>query len=120
MNGKFKNIDEYLSRLSADKRAALEKVRRAIGAAAPDAEETISYGMPAFRLDGRPLVYFAAHTNHCSLYPASRAVIRAHSAELKAFETSAGTIRFPAANPLPSALIKKIVKARVAELRKAC
>jgi uncharacterized protein YdhG (YjbR/CyaY superfamily) len=75
--------------------------------------------MPAFRLDGRPLVCFAAATNHCSFYPMSPAVIRAHAAALKGYETSKGTIRFQAERPLPAALVRKIVKARIAELAEA-
>jgi uncharacterized protein YdhG (YjbR/CyaY superfamily) len=108
------NIDEYLASLPADQRATLQKLRTAISAAAPDAEEGVSYGLPAFRLEGRPLVCFAAAAHHCSLYPMSPAVIRAHADDLKKYEISKGTVRFKA--PLPPALVRKLVRARIAEL----
>ena len=108
------DIDEYLASLPADQRAVLQKLRKAISAAAPGAEEGVSYGLPAFRLKGRPLVCFAAATRHCSLYPMSPAVIRTHADDLKKYEISKGTIRFTA--PLPSALVRKLVRARIAEL----
>ena len=108
------DIDEYLALLPADQRATLKKLRKAISAAAPCAEEGVSYGLPAFRLNGRPLVCFAAAQNHCSFYPMSPAVIRAHADDLKRYETSKGTIRFD--SPLPTALVRKLVKARIAEL----
>ncbi|HLG13604.1 MAG TPA: DUF1801 domain-containing protein [Blastocatellia bacterium] len=111
---KGKTIDEYLACLSDDKRAALEKLRKSIRATAPKAEECISYGVPAFRLDGRMLVAFGAGANHCSFYPGAYP-ISAHKEELKAYDTSKGTIRFPANKPLPVALVRKLVKARIAE-----
>jgi uncharacterized protein YdhG (YjbR/CyaY superfamily) len=107
-------IDEYLARLSEEKRGALEKLRRAIKSAAPKAEECISYQMPAFRLDGRILVWFGAATNHCSFFPGAFPVAD-HKDELKAYRTSKGTIRFPADRPLPAALVRKLVKSRIAE-----
>lgn len=91
-----KTIDEYLAALSDDKRAALEKLRKDIRAAAPRAEECISYQLPAFRLDGTMLVWFGASANHCAFYPG--AVVEAHKDALKDYDTSKGTIRFqPAA-----------------------
>ncbi len=109
------SIDAYLKPLPADQRAALQKLRKQIQAAAPKAEECFSYGLPAFRL-GRPLVAFAAAKHHCSFYPMSGLLIEAHQAELKGFETSKGTIRFSPSKPLPAALVRKLVKARLAEL----
>lgn len=113
------DIDSYLATLDSAKRSALEKLRQAIAAAAPDAEEGVSYGLPAFRLNGRPLVCFKASANHCSFFPMSPAVIRAHAPDLTGFETSKGTIRFSPDASLPAALVKKIVKARIAELNQA-
>ena len=114
MKSKPKSIDDYLAGVSEDKRAALEKLRRAIRAAAPKAEECISYGMPAFRLDGRMLVYFHAAKNHCSLFPGAFPLV-ACKKEVKNYNTSKGTIRFSADKPLPPALVRKLVKARIAQ-----
>ena len=108
-------IDEYLARVSADQRAALEKLRRTIHSAAPKAEEYISYGLAAFRLNGRPLVAFGASAQHCAFYPMSSTTVKTFETELKNFETSKGTIRFTPDKPLPAALVKKLVKARVKE-----
>ena len=115
MAGKPQTIDEYLAALSDDKRAALEKLRKTIRAAAPKAEECISYQLPAFRLDGRMLVAFGATANHCAFYPMSSSTVEAHKDELKDYDTSKGTIRFQADKPLPAALVRKLVKARIAE-----
>jgi uncharacterized protein YdhG (YjbR/CyaY superfamily) len=115
VKAKPKTIDGYLSRLSEDKRAALQKLRKMIRAAAPKAQECISYGIPAFRHEGKVMVWFGAATNHCSFYPGAFP-IKAHKNELKRYDTSKGTVRFPANRPLPAALVRKLVKARVAEL----
>jgi uncharacterized protein YdhG (YjbR/CyaY superfamily) len=115
MAGKSKTIDEYLAALSDDKRAALEKLRKTIRAAAPKAEECISYQLPAFRLNGKNLVAFGATANHCAFYPMSGSTVEAHKDELKAYDTSKGAIRFQACDPLPAALVQKLVKARIAE-----
>jgi uncharacterized protein YdhG (YjbR/CyaY superfamily) len=115
MAAKPRTIDEYLAALREDQRAALEKLRKAIRAAAPQAEEGISYGLAAFRLHGKPLVAFGATANHCAFYPMSAATVAAHKEELAAYDTSKGTIRFPADRPLPAALVRKLVKARIAE-----
>lgn len=112
---KPKTIDECLATVSADKRAALEKLRKAIQAAAPKAVECISYGLAAFRLDGKPLVAFGATGNHCAFYLMSSLTVAAHKNELAGYDTSKGTIRFQADEPLPAALVRKLVKARIAE-----
>jgi len=104
--------------LSPDKRATLEKVRRAIRAAAPAAEEGMSYGMPAF-IQGKPIAGYAAGANHCAYYPMSGEITTALAAELEGYETSKGAIRFPIGKPLPAALIRKLVKARLAEIAAA-
>jgi uncharacterized protein YdhG (YjbR/CyaY superfamily) len=108
-------IDAYLAALPVRERAALSKLRRAIRAAAPEAVECISYGMPAFRLDGRALVAFRAAAKHCALHPMSAATVRDHARELAGYDTSPGTIRFAASAPLPGALVRTLVKARIAE-----
>jgi uncharacterized protein YdhG (YjbR/CyaY superfamily) len=108
-----RTIDEYLTRVNDDKRAALERLRQTILAVAPMAEECISYQMPAFRYEGRVLVYFAATANHCAFYPGG--MVNDFKDELEAFETSKGTIRFQPDRPLPASLVQKIVKARMAE-----
>jgi len=99
-----RTIDEYLSALSDDKRAALEKLRKTIRAAAPKAEECISYQIPAYRQDGM-LVGFGATGNHCAFYLMSSSIVEAHKEELKDYDTSKGTIRFQADKPLPAALV---------------
>jgi uncharacterized protein YdhG (YjbR/CyaY superfamily) len=112
---KSKTIDEYLAGVNADHRGALEKLRKAIHAAAPKAEECISYRIPAFRLNGRLLVGFGGWTNHCSFYPMSSTTLKKFQDDLEDFETTKGTIRFSPQKPLPGALVKKLVKARMAE-----
>ncbi len=112
--GKPATIDEYLAGLSDDKRAALEKLRNTIRRAAPKAEECISYSLPAFRLNGL-LVGFGATANHCAFYPMSGTTVEAHEKDLEGYDTSKGTIRFQPDKPLPAALVRKLVKARIAE-----
>ena len=111
---KPQTVDEYLAGLAEDKRLALEKLRKTIKAAAPNAEECISYGLPAFRQNGL-LVGFGAGANHCAFYPMNGHTVAAHKAELKNYDTSKGTIRFKPDKPLPAALVRKLVKARMAE-----
>ena len=115
MRTKPKTIDEYLAAVSADKRPALERLRQTIKAIVPKAEECISYGLAAFRLNGRPLVAFGAAANHCAFFPMSASSVAAHKDDLKAYDTSKGTIRFQANKPLPVALVRKLVKARIKE-----
>ena len=109
-----KTIDEYLAGLPDEKRTALEKLRKTIRAAAPKAEECISYGLAAYRQNGM-LVGFGASANHCAFYLMSGSMVEAHKDELKDYDTSKGTIRFKADKPLPAALVRKLVKARIAE-----
>jgi uncharacterized protein YdhG (YjbR/CyaY superfamily) len=110
-----KDVDEYLAAFPQDVRTALEKLRRTINAVVPTATEGISYGIAMFKHEGRPLVGFGATKNHCAFYVMSPDVTRAHAAELEKYDTGKGTIRFPAAKPLPVALVRKLVKARIAE-----
>jgi uncharacterized protein YdhG (YjbR/CyaY superfamily) len=108
-----RDVDDYLARVPEEARATLEKLRKTIKAAAPRATEVISYQMPMYKQNGM-LVGFAAFKDHCSLFPGA-AVMNAHKEELKRYDTSKGTIRFPAGKPLPAMLVKKLVKARIAE-----
>jgi len=112
MENTVKNIDEYIALQPEKVQVFLEKLRQTIKAAAPNAEEVISYGMPAFRYHGI-LVYFAAFKNHYSLFPANSSLIADMEEELKMYKTSKGTLQFKFDKPLPVALIKKIVKERV-------
>ncbi|MDQ2975239.1 MAG: DUF1801 domain-containing protein [Acidobacteriota bacterium] len=108
-----KDVDEYLAGVPKEARATLEKLRKAIKAAAPKASEVISYQMPMYKQNGM-LVGFAAFKDHCSLFPGP-AVIKAHQEELKSYKTSKGTIRFPSDKSLPAALVKKLIKTRIQE-----
>ena len=119
MPNKLATIDEYLERLPKDQKSALQKLRVAIKKIVPEAEECISYQLPAFRLDGKVLVGFGARANHCAFYPMSGTTVAHLKKELGAYETSKGTIRFPADRPLPPALLRKLVKTRVKEIRHA-
>ena len=102
------------ARVETEQREALEALRQVIRKAAPDAEEVITYGIPAFRQDGF-LLGFAASTKHCSLHPMNSHTVADFAGELAGYSTSTGTIRFTPAKPLPAALVRKIVKARIAE-----
>ena len=106
-------VDEYLAAVPEEARATLEKIRKTIKAVAPQATEVISYQIPMYKQHGM-LVGFAAFKGHCSLFPGAKAVATFKD-ELKAYETSKGTIRFPIGKPLPAALVKKLVKTRIAE-----
>jgi uncharacterized protein YdhG (YjbR/CyaY superfamily) len=110
-----KSVDEYLAALPEEPRAALEKLRKTIKAAAPEATETISYQIPTFKDRGRMLVSYAAFKDHCSLFPAGEAVMEALGKELQPYFSGKGTLRFTADKPIPAALVKKIVKARLEE-----
>ena len=113
--GAPKSVDDYLAGVPQPARGTLNKIRATIrSAAAPDATEVISYGIPAFKHKG-VLIWFAAFSNHCSLFPTA-AVIEKFKSELKGFTISKGTIQFPTDKPLPVALVRKMVKARVAQI----
>lgn len=106
-------IDQYLDALDDDKRRALALLRRTIKGIIPRGAECISYGLPAFRFEGHVLVWFGAGANHCAFYPG--AVVQAFRDDLKNYEISKGTIRFQPDHPLPAALVRKLVKARIAQ-----
>jgi len=116
MRGKTaKTVDEYLANVPEPARSTLKRIRAVIRSVVPaETTEVISYGMPMFKYNGM-LVGYAAFKNHCSLFPTGSGVIKKFEKELKGFATSKGTIQFPSDKPLPDAVLKKIVKTRVAE-----
>jgi uncharacterized protein YdhG (YjbR/CyaY superfamily) len=109
-------IDETLAALPPDQRTALQALRETIAAAAPQAEETISYGMPAFRYHGRALVSYAAFKTHCSFFPMSASMIESLHPELAGFATSKGTLQFSPEHPLPAELVERMVRERMAQI----
>jgi len=116
MAAKPKTIDEYLAAVPAEQRAALQKIRTSIKAAAPTAVEGFSYGLPAFLVDGKAIAGFAAAKNHCSYYPMSGSVVETMGDALAKYETSKGAVAFQSNKPLTAALVKKLVKCRIAEI----
>ena len=112
-------VRRYMAQLPATHRAALRKIRAIIRATAPRAVEHFSYGIPGFRLDERPLVWYAAFKQHVSLYPVTASIKRALAGAIDGYQTSTGTIRLPLDEPMPVTLIKKIVKVRAREARAA-
>jgi len=108
-------VENFLNGLPEDVRAALIQLRETISAAAPEAEERIGYGTPAFYYKKRPLVSYGAAKNHCAFYVQSPAVMDAHKTELIGYDISKGTVRFQADSPLPASLVETLVKARMAE-----
>ena len=114
---KYATVDDYLADVPAKQRAVLKKIRATVKSVAPEVGEKISYGMPAFTYHGN-LLYYGAMKTHLSLFPGSKSVVKKYDAEIKRYgTTSAGTIRFQADKPLPATLIRKIVRARMAENR---
>ena len=113
---KSAEVDAFLAAVPEEMRTALEGLRRTIATAAPDAVESINYGVPAFKYRGRPFVSFGAAKSHCAFYVQSPAVMAAHADELASYDTSKGTIRFVPDTPLPDALVTKLVNARIAEI----
>jgi uncharacterized protein YdhG (YjbR/CyaY superfamily) len=111
-------VDEFLAALPPDQRAALENLRKQIRSVVPDAAESINYGVPAFKLNGRPLVSYSASRGHCSFHLQSPAVMEAHAADLKGYDTTKGTVHFSPDEPIPAGLVTKLVKARIAETEK--
>jgi uncharacterized protein YdhG (YjbR/CyaY superfamily) len=107
---------EYLAALPKEQRAALQRLRRIIRAAVPKAEECISYQMPAFRLNGRMLVWYGAATRHCSLFPGAHS-IAVCKADLRGYDTSKGTVRFTPSQPVPATLVRTLVRVRVKDLK---
>lgn len=107
----------YFTALPPAVRKRMKDVRAIVREIAPDATEVFSYGIPGFKLAGKPLVWYAAFTHHTSLYPMTAAIRQAHASALKKYKMSTGTIQFPLDEPLPAALVRRLVKARLAELR---
>jgi uncharacterized protein YdhG (YjbR/CyaY superfamily) len=112
--GKAKTPDSYLASVPAAQRAALQNLRATIKSAVPEAEECISYRLPAFRLNGKFFVAYGAAAKHCAFYPGS--VVQRLKKELSSYDTSKGTIRFSPAKPLPATLVRKILKLREEEI----
>ncbi|MCU0269045.1 MAG: DUF1801 domain-containing protein [Acidimicrobiales bacterium] len=109
-------IDDYLASVDEPARSTLEALRRSIRAVVPDAEEGLSYGVPAFKVQGRPVAGFAAFERHLSYFPHSGAVVEALAAELAGYRTSKGTVQFALDAPLPDELVAKLVSRRLAEI----
>lgn len=116
---KPQTIDQYLATLGSEQRAALEKLRKAIHSVVPGIEECISYSLPAFRLNGKLVAGLGASANHCAYYPMSGSIVEACRNDLTKYDTSKGAIRFEPDKPLPTSLVRKLVKARIAENERA-
>jgi len=118
MTRKPRTIDEYLAPLQGEKRAALEKLRATIRRIVPRAEECISYRIPAFRLDGRVIAGFCARANGCSYFPFSGSTLATLARELKGYDGTKSALHFDPAEPLPASLVRKLLRARIAEARR--
>lgn len=116
MDTKTRSVEEALAEVPEPSRRALQDLRELVRSLAPEAEEAVSYGVPAFKLKGRPFVSYGAAKTHCSFYVQSPAVMEAHAAELAGYRTSKGTVHFQPENPLPKSLVARLVKARAAEI----
>jgi uncharacterized protein YdhG (YjbR/CyaY superfamily) len=112
-----REIDEYLAALDEQKRTTLQELRQTILGIIPNAEECISYGMPAFRLEGKIIAGFAAFKNHLSYLPHSGSVLQELSDDLAGYESTAGSLHFPIDQPLPKALVRKLIAIRLKEVR---
>ena len=109
------DVEAFLAALPGDRRAALLELRQVIAEAAPDAVESVNYGVPAFKYRGRPLVSYGSSKTNCSFYVQSPAVMEAHHEDLKGYDTAKGTVHFTPEAPLPAQLVQKLVTARLAE-----
>ena len=114
---KYATVEDYMASLPDDRRSAMEALRRTIRKAAPDATETISYNMPAFRLNGRFFVSYEAYKKHYSLFPWSDQMLESLGDDLRRYATGRGTIRFPADEPIPLDLVRRIIAFRLEESR---
>lgn len=112
-------VDRYLAAIAQPQRGTLEQLRRNILQVIPDAEQVISYGFPGFKLEGKIICGFDAFKNHCSFFPHSSLVIPALESDLKGYQYSKGALRFPIDQPLPAALVKKLIRTRLRQLRAA-
>jgi len=108
-------IDEYLATVKGERRAALDKLRKTIRGIVPKAEECITYNLPAFRLDGRVVAGFAATAKGCSYFPFSGSTLRTLARDVKSYDQTKGSLHFDPAKPLPATLVRKLIKARIAE-----
>ena len=110
------SVDAYLATLPAEQRAALERLRSKVSRLVPDAIETISYGMPTFKLGGRSLLWYAGWKAHCSIYPLTDSFLAAHADALKGYRRTRGSLHFTPDAPLPEPLLEELVRARLADL----
>lgn len=115
---KFESIDDYLAALPNSQKEILEIVRTTVGKMAPTASQAISYGIPTFKIDGHPLIYFAGYKSHIGIYPVTKAVKEKLGKQIAPYEAGKGTLRFSLTQPFPYKLIEKIVMVRLSEIKK--